>query len=87
VITGRRKPRGKEMTTAVQDKDVVIVTCASRGIGAAIAERLAGDGYGVTVNYAADEQGAESVVSAIEAKNGRAEAVSADAASEEPSAE
>jgi NAD(P)-dependent dehydrogenase (short-subunit alcohol dehydrogenase family) len=70
------------MTSAVPDKGAVIVTGASRGIGAAIAERLAGDGYGVIVNYAADAEGAQSVVSAINAKGGRAVAVRADVASE-----
>ncbi len=71
------------MTATYQDKGAVIVTGASRGIGAAIAGKLAGDGYGVIVNYAADADGAESVVSAIRAKGGRAEAVRADVASED----
>jgi NAD(P)-dependent dehydrogenase (short-subunit alcohol dehydrogenase family) len=71
------------MAATDQDKGAVIVTGASRGIGAAIAGKLADDGYGVIVNYAADAEGAESVVSAIRAKGGRAEAVRADVASED----
>ncbi len=71
------------MSTAILDKGAVIVTGASRGIGAAVAERLGSDGYGVIVNYSADSEGAEQVVSAIKAKGGRALAVRADVSSED----
>ncbi len=63
-----------KVNTAAREKGVVIVPGASRGIGAAIAQRLADDGYGVIVNCSADADGTESVVSAIRASGGRAAA-------------
>src|SRR5438105_12534728 len=62
---------------------VVIVTGGSRGIGRATAIAAASRGFKICVGYAANEAAAREVVSAIEAKNGKAIAVKCDVASEE----
>lgn len=55
-----------------------IVTGASRGIGAAIAQRLARDGFAVIVNYNRDQLAAQAIVDAISASGGTAAAFAAD---------
>lgn len=57
---------------------VAIVTGGSRGIGAAIAERLAGDGFTVVINYAGGAAEAEALAGKIEKAGGRAITAQAD---------
>jgi NAD(P)-dependent dehydrogenase (short-subunit alcohol dehydrogenase family) len=57
---------------------VILVTGASRGIGAATARLAAAEGYSVCVNYRHRRDDANAVVSAIEAGGGRAAAIQAD---------
>jgi NAD(P)-dependent dehydrogenase (short-subunit alcohol dehydrogenase family) len=59
-----------------------VITGGSRGIGRATALAVASRGFRVCVGYASNEAAAKSVVSAIEAKNGKAIAVKCDVGSE-----
>ena len=57
---------------------VAVVTGASKGIGASIAEHLASEGASVVVNYASSKSGADAVVARITEKGGKAIAVQGD---------
>ncbi|PJE94208.1 3-ketoacyl-ACP reductase [Streptomyces carminius] len=65
------------------NKRVAVVTGGSRGIGRAVAERLAADGQAVAVAYGSDDTAARETVLAIEKAGGEAVAVRADVADEE----
>ena len=69
------------MTSATSSK-IVLITGASRGIGAATARLAAAAGYDVAVNYLRDKAAAEAVVADIESAGRRAVAVQADVAKE-----
>jgi 3-oxoacyl-[acyl-carrier protein] reductase len=64
-------------------KKVALVTGGSRGIGAAIAKRLAADGATVAITYSKDANSAAKVVKEIEQTGGKAVAFQADAANAE----
>src|SRR4029450_8372652 len=67
----------KNMSKKLEGK-VAVVTGASKGIGAAIAKALAGEGAAVVVNYSSSKQGADRVVADIAGRGGKAIAVQGD---------
>src|SRR6202048_1803197 len=75
----RELERRRTMSKTLEGK-IVLITGGSRGIGAAIAKRLAADGASVAITYSKGVDAAVSIVEAIERTGGTAIAIQADAA-------
>jgi 3-oxoacyl-[acyl-carrier protein] reductase len=77
-ISGSGLTQTKETHMNRLQGKIAVVTGASKGIGAAIAEHLAAEGASVIVNYASSKAGADAVVKRITQNEGKAVAVQAD---------
>jgi 3-oxoacyl-[acyl-carrier protein] reductase len=68
----------EQIMNAIKNSHVAIVTGASRGIGAAVARRLANDGFAVAINYASSSKEADALVAELAAQGTKAVAIKAD---------
>jgi 3-oxoacyl-[acyl-carrier protein] reductase len=68
----------EQIMNAIKNSQVAIVTGASRGIGAAVARRLANDGFAVAINYASSSKEADALVAELAAQGTKAVAIKAD---------
>jgi 3-oxoacyl-[acyl-carrier protein] reductase len=66
------------MTDTQQERRVAVITGATRGIGRAIAVRLAEDGFNIVINYRGDQGPADELAAEIEAAGGKSHAIKAD---------
>jgi 3-oxoacyl-[acyl-carrier protein] reductase len=65
---------------AIRNEKVALITGAARGIGAAVASRLAADGFAVAINYASSAKAAEALVAELREEGTMAVAVKGDVA-------
>src|SRR5262245_8377987 len=72
-----KKTKGEHMPFSLEGK-AALVTGSARGIGRAIAERLAAEGAAVVINYTRQAKPAQEIVKSIVDKGGKAVAIQAD---------